>query len=248
MLNAPLLLLSIIYVLYYSRQKGLRQIMYLCLPGFLLILPFIARNVILSGYAFFPVYQLDWFSFDWKADKSGLIEISEYIKYFNRINSGFRSIGETRALNLDQWVGLWYYYLYRIDKIIFTVSMIGYVYILFRFRAIFTFLQKCFAGVMAIQLICWFFSAPDPRFAQGSLLFGIYAALLAAPIAGKKIRTGLKLLTISLSALVLLYGLSKIAGGGKVSQFHCAACTADTASPDHRNWSYYNAHSFQDIE
>jgi hypothetical protein len=218
MINAPLVLLSLFPVVY-AVKKGIYKtaVTYTFITS-LIVIPFIIRNLILSGYAFFPLYQLDWFSFDWKADKSGLIDISNYIKYFNRVSPGFMPMTETRTLIFPAWVGAWYTYLFRFDKWMFSLSIFGYIFVLIRIR-ILSVKQKWFLAIMITQLICWFFTAPDPRFAQGSLLFSIYGAILIFPI-----RTGLSTkyirgLTVLLSSVVLGYGLLKVTGNREYQNF-----------------------------
>ncbi len=210
MINAPLILLSVFYFL--SDRKNGRTRRLLCgsfLLGFLVI-PFVIRNLILSGYPFFPIYQLDWFSFDWKADKRAVVEISEYIKYFNRVNSGFRPLAETRALGFPQWIFYWFMYLFRFDRILVIMSVVGYAYVLFKARYHFTSWQRYFTGIMILELAIWFFTAPDPRFVQGGLLFGVFAAIAMAPISPKIGSRNIQVLTGLLSAAVLVYGISKL--------------------------------------
>ena len=68
-INYPILLLTLLSLVHVYRFQKIRCFSVNFLLVLLLIVPFIARNVILSGYPFFPVYQPDFFSFDWKADK-----------------------------------------------------------------------------------------------------------------------------------------------------------------------------------
>ena len=210
MLNAPLILLSVFYLLSEGRNVLTKRILSGTFLVAFLVIPFIIRNLILSGYPFFPIYQLDWFSFDWKADKRAVIEISEYIKYFNRVNSGFRPLAETHTLGFPQWIIYWFIYLFRFDKILVIMSAAGYIYVLFKARYHFTSWQKYFTGIMILELTIWFFTAPDPRFAQGAVLFGVFAAIAMVPISMKFGGRNIQVLTGFFSAIVLIYGLSKL--------------------------------------
>jgi hypothetical protein len=208
MINAPLLLISLFYI-FYGKHFSVRRLSIAILTGILFVLPFLVRNFILSGYPFFPVYQVDWFSPDWKADKSQVIEISQYIKYFNRVNPMFQSINETMTLGFPQWIASWYHNLFRFDKCIFTMSILGYAFVLTGIRRFFSSVQRYFLAVMIIQLAVWLFFAPDPRFVQGILLFGIYAAIQKLPIMAVINRKVLKFSTIVFAGLILIYGMSK---------------------------------------
>lgn len=208
-INFPLLLLVFFYFLYTARPFVVRRLGFCIAIGFFLVAPLIIRNVILSGYAFFPVYQLDFFSPDWKVDRRLVIEISEYIKYFNRVNAGFVPVAESSQLHFPQWIGDWFIYLFPYDKLMTVLSFFGYGFILVRTRRIFSPQQKVFAAVMLIQLVSWFFIAPDPRFVQGCLLFGIYGAIRSLPFLFSGWQGTLKSSFGFIASCVLLYSLSK---------------------------------------
>ena len=211
MINAPLILLSLIFILPSAKKAGFKTAFTYTIIALFIGLPFIIRNLILSGYAFFPIYQIDLFSPDWKADKSALIDISNYIKYFNRISPGFKPMAETRTLHFPAWVVEWYVYLFRFDKWMFSLSMFSYAFVLTRIRLL-SKNQKWFLIIMIVQLIGWFFTAPDPRFVQGSLLFSIYAAIRIFPFRSWAWGKYIKGLTVILSSFVLCYGLLKTTG------------------------------------
>lgn len=218
-INFPMLLFTFFYFLRIFKPFRIKQFLGYLGMAFFLVIPFLARNVILSGYAFFPIYQLDFFSFDWKADKSLLIRIDEYIRYFNRVNPGFRPIAETSRLHFPQWTGRWFTYLFPFDRLIVVLSFLGYLLILLRVRKNFSRLQKVFLLVMGVQLICWFFIAPDPRFVQGSLLFGIYMAIQAGPALSGNLKIVPDLSVGAVSVFVLIYSLNKLIFAGNYRNF-----------------------------
>jgi hypothetical protein len=67
MSSLPLVGVLLIWLRPIFESKAVRTALFLS-AGFILI-PFIARNIILSGYIAFPFSQLDLFSFDWKVPK-----------------------------------------------------------------------------------------------------------------------------------------------------------------------------------
>jgi len=212
MMNFPLLLLCLFYFWKVIKPFRAGHFIISVSIALFLIVPFLARNVILSGYVFFPAYQLDFFSFDWKADKSLLIGISEYIKYFNRVNAGFRPLAETSQLHFPQWIGSWFTYLFRFDKLMTVLSSFGYLFILIRVVKDFSYHQRIFLAVMVIQLICWFFIAPDPRFAQGCMLFGIYMAIQYTAFFRVSLKRLLRFSLGLVTGLVLIYTINKMVG------------------------------------
>jgi hypothetical protein len=210
MMNFPLLFLSIGYI-YTNRRNwsAVKMLMIFVASGFLII-PFLIRNTILSGYPFYPVYQLDLFSMDWKADKLNLVEISRYIRYYNRVNPGFQSLAVTEKLGFPDWILNWYKYLFQFDRLIFTLSVFGYFILLLNIKKIKTYASRIFIFTMICQLISWFFIAPDPRFVYGPLLFGIFAVLAELiPHRGSWIRLVKYSVTFT-GSLILIYSVSKL--------------------------------------
>ena len=212
LINLPLLFLSLYFLL--AEKRSLKNWVFYLVTGLILILPFIFRNIILSGYAFFPVYQLDFFSFDWKADREKLVEIMQYIKYYNRVNPMFEPLSKTMTMGFPAWIWPWYKNLFRFDLILVTISIISYAAIFIRWNKFFVKAnasKKVFVLTMFAQLICWFGIAPDPRFAYGPLLFGIFVIVsqfkFSRHNAGFNMaRTGI----LFLSILVLGYTVQKI--------------------------------------
>lgn len=209
-MNFPLLILSLVYISRYLKPFSVKRLLWILFFGGFIIVPFLIRNIILSGYLVFPVYQLDFFSFDWKADKLKLIEISNYIKYFNRANPMYQSMTITERMNFPGWIPVWYNYLFRFDKLIVTFSFIGYVLLLFSFRNMKVRYFHVFLFVMICQLVSWFFISPDPRFAYGPLLFGIFAAINYFPAMKESWKGVAKNSVLMASFFVLIYGISKV--------------------------------------
>ena len=209
-MNFPLLILSLVHIFRFVKPLATKKFLLTILTVGFVITPFLIRNSILSGYPFFPVYQLDFFSFDWKADKTKLIEISRYIKLFNRVNPMFQPLSVTETLDFPKWVASWYSHLFRYDRLIVTISFFGYLVLLIRTKRISGRPFMIFLAVMVCQLISWFFAAPDPRFVYGSLLFGIFAAICGLPFPSRSLSGVMKYSLILGSTFILLYAILKV--------------------------------------
>ncbi len=209
-MNFPLLILSLVYISRFLKPVSVKSLLWIIFCGGFIIVPFLIRNIILSGYPVFPVYQLDFFSFDWKADKTKLIEISNYIKYFNRVNPMYQSMSITERMNFPGWIPGWYIYLFRFDKLMLTFSFIGYVFLLFSFRNLKVRYFRIFLFTMICQLLSWFFIGPDPRFAYGPLLVGIFATINCLPEMKVSWSGILKYAVLVTSFLVLTYSVLKV--------------------------------------
>jgi hypothetical protein len=210
--NFPLLILSIYFLL--SKRRKLKFLAFYILVGLFLIIPFLIRNTILSGYAFFPAYQLDFFSFDWKADKEKMVEIMQYIKYYNRVNPMFEPLSKTMALGFPGWIWAWYKNLFRYDQWLLSISLVSYLIILSRWKNFFSKInagEKLFFFTMICQLICWLLIAPDPRFVYGPLLFGIFMMISQFQFpAGRSWFILLRTSVLTLSIVVFGYTAQKI--------------------------------------
>lgn len=221
MINYPLLLLGLFYFISSYRLYKIKTVATCAFTIILVIIPFIARNLILSGYAFFPIYQVDIFHPDWKADKPKVIEIVQYIKYFNRVNPQNQPMAVTMLQDFPQWTRSWYRYLSGYDKVLILFSLPAYAILLFFRRKIFShslssFNILFFACVMILQLISWFFTAPDPRFAYGPLLFPIFIVISFSPVL--LIRTPLYLAKSSIICImcgIIFYAANKPVKSGQ---------------------------------
>ena len=212
-INFPLLLISLFGIAQLIRSKTYPLFtisLFLCI---MLVVPFLARNVILSGYLCFPVYQLDLFQVDWKADINITKQLVTYIKYFNRVNNAFVPIRETQKFGFPEWIPLWYHYLFNYDRPVLIAGISGYVTCFIKQKEInrLPLPAKIFIPVMMLQLISWFIIAPDPRFVYGPLLIGIFilCLLLAInPVAALYVKV-MKPAVVLLSAALLVYTIFK---------------------------------------
>lgn len=145
--------------------------------GVVLVIPFVIRNVMLSGYLFYPSIFPDLFKVDWKVDRSVVDQLVYYIKYYNRINIMTQPLDKTATLDFPQWVLPWFRQLFYYDKIFVSASLAGFLFGIFLLlkKIKRTPLLSClFFAAIALQLLIWFFLAPDPRFVYGCLLSGLF--------------------------------------------------------------------------
>jgi hypothetical protein len=179
--NTPLLLFPIVAGIAWFRQNRTIPWISTVFAAFFFI-PFLARNVLLSGYLLFPFYQLDLFSVDWKADRQELIQITGFIKYFNRSNG---NIEEVRYLSFPRWLPVWFRHLFIYDKMIVGLALLGWALIGWQWKKSigrYTPICKGLILALAINIVCWLLTAPDPRFLYGALLAGPFLFLLFFPL------------------------------------------------------------------
>lgn len=73
-------LISLILLIFLITKKEKRTILFFITLSVITIAPWIVRNIIISGYLIYPLYQIDIFSFDWKVPKAVAEMESLYIK------------------------------------------------------------------------------------------------------------------------------------------------------------------------
>jgi hypothetical protein len=170
--------------------------------------------VILAGYPFYPSMAFDVFRVDWKADPDMIKGLLDYIKYYNRVNEMFIPIEDTAKLNFPGWAVAWFRYMFLYDKPVLIAGLAGFLIALAflkRFIQIFAFPLRFFVSVLVIQLISWFWVAPDPRFVYGCLLCGVMLVPVIL-LHGKTIMISGRLyhyLITGLSAFILAYTVLK---------------------------------------
>ena len=101
---AAIVLLAVVPLALLIRQKKFRLIGVYVLVGFLSFLPFLIRNVILSGYLIYPVTAIDLFDVVWKIP-------AEYVKVDSQqITAWGRALYDISKLDLPlaEWLPIWW--------------------------------------------------------------------------------------------------------------------------------------------
>ncbi|MBK5721203.1 hypothetical protein JGH11_10010 [Dysgonomonas sp. Marseille-P4677] len=128
----------------------------------LLCIPWLIRNVILSGYLVYPIYQIDLFSFDWKLPQEVAIKAKDYIRFVPYEYLNF-------LIKHPE-------YRYRSPLFINILTLAIYVLTIL---STFFFFYKCFrqgkkmpfsyfflGAVVVSTIIIWILNGPDIRFIQ----------------------------------------------------------------------------------
>ena len=211
-INFPLLLLSVIALVVYAKQKSLKSIVIPIACCLLLVIPFIIRNIIIAGYPFYPAMSMDLVPVDWKPDPQMTETLLEYIKYYNRVSTTYLEIEQTKALG-KHWLLPWFRYLFSYDKVLMIAGITGLACGAAKRLVNTNKLIIMLRAISLVWIICWFFISPDPRFIYGILLFGVLLLLyLLASIVkeGRLIRSFTTILLVIILAGTTYYAISKI--------------------------------------
>lgn len=172
-INFPLLLLSLMALIIFVKQKKARALFLPIVYCLVLIIPFIIRNIIIAGYPFYPAPYFDLGNVDWKPDPQTTERLLEYIKYYNRVSTTYLEIEQTKALG-SNWIPSWFNYLFPFDKALLIAGSIGIIAPVIKLSGQKNKKKILLIAISIVWLICWFIISPDPRFVYGLLLFGVF--------------------------------------------------------------------------
>jgi len=112
----------------FFRKKDIRTTVFIITSAILIILPWLVRNVIISGYLIHPYPAVDLFSFDWKLPVQYAIESNEYVKAFAITMDVWGT--STRAildLPISDKISLWIMEKHPLDVSILIVGLLSIV-------------------------------------------------------------------------------------------------------------------------
>lgn len=132
--------------------------------GFVIILPFLVRNVIISGYLIYPFEKIDIFNVDWKIPASAVVADSQTIKAWGKgLNSGGSYYDPAEV-----WIPIWYSNLTGKFKLIVWLDLLGLVaamaYTIGCIRKGWDGRQVNLLLVSVAGLLAWFLTAPLLRY------------------------------------------------------------------------------------
>jgi hypothetical protein len=212
-LSAALSLVFLLITLFYLPVS---KWLPLLLTGLVVVTPFIARNIFLSGYPLFPFHKLDIVDVEWKIPFNKVLIEKEFIESYAKL--GYienKPFDRQEAIDLQadalHWINPWFKRLGIKWKAIFMMNVFlcipGFLAI---YKRDFTTMLICIC--IWINLIFWFFNAPDPRFAYGFLFLGCALVLsyILSPFlifllrVNERFFTGSLLIVLSISILIRL--------------------------------------------
>lgn len=206
-INFPLLLISIFAAVYLLRNNRWQRFIVFSFISALLVFPFITRNIIVSGYPFYPSPFMDYFNVDWKTPPEVLNNLLHFIKYYNRVSDGVLGIETTASMDGLTWIPSWFRYMAVYNHIIFIPGIAGIIMMCiaaFKNAKRFFIPNQVIVLSILVWLLCWFFIAPDPRFVHGCLVAGIFFLFIFIYY---KMREGMRHKIIKTAAITLLVSI-----------------------------------------
>lgn len=169
----PVVLLSIVAFFEIKDRFRIKNLTVVTTVSVLVLMPWLIKNVILTGYLIYPMPGIDFFNFDWKVPNEQVKELQGWIYSWGRVP--FKPYQEILALSFQDWFKIWWAAQLQVHKILFILACFSPLSILLYY--IFKGKSKSvlYTGSVCILGICLWLNAPDIRFSFSFLLF---AALL----------------------------------------------------------------------
>lgn len=154
------------------KRKEWGHIVWHIAAGLMVCMPWLVRNVIISGYLIYPYSGLDFFTVDWKMLPSALDYDRMEICVWGR---GTRDVSLFKQ-PISQWIVIWYQEQKLHDKCLVVIGGISCLALFGmciqgirqkQFREVLEYAAAIIAGMM------WFFSAPLMRYGSAYLLLPI---------------------------------------------------------------------------
>jgi len=206
----PVLLVPAAFALVGLVKRNTKLFFTIVFLSVITLFPFIARNIITSGYVVFPSTSIDVVNADWKYSPALTIKEKNYITaYAKKPGVTAEEIGDVNKMSTAEWLPSWWQNRAAADKTIMIVLVLSFIAILLSLKKV---IRSGFTPILVLLtmftgIIFWFLNAPDPRFGFGSIL-GFIAVTAYLVFKEKEIFIGKNALVAILaivSGLVLAY-------------------------------------------
>ncbi len=188
--SLPILLLLAVLFIRRKLWRHKKFTLFLVSGCAILYLPWLARNIILTGYLVFPFAAIDLFRFDWKVPEKVVVDTADWIRSWARFPQSDKTV--ILKMTLPEWLPAWFRQQADIDRLIL-LSAVGGVVVHgagFLFERLSGNRSKEFFQYFLITLVAfigglfWVLQAPAIRFGYGFLGFLVIfpASLVAAKI------------------------------------------------------------------
>ncbi|HEU5166041.1 MAG TPA: hypothetical protein VFU29_10905 [Chitinophagaceae bacterium] len=169
----PILLIALVPALLSLIQRKIKLFFTILIIAIITLSPFLARNIITSGYVLFPSTSIDVVKVDWKYSTALTINEKDYITaYARKQGVGTEEISTVNRMSIAEWLPTWWQNRLPADKVIMIVLILSFIATLLLIKKI---IRSGFIPILVLLtalsgIIFWFTNAPDPRFGFGAIL------------------------------------------------------------------------------
>lgn len=194
------------------KKKEWKRIGVFISAGLIILVPWLIRNVLISGWLIYPFPALDLFDVKWKIPYKSAVYEQILIIGWGRLRTG-----RAAEMAFAEWFPLWFQALPRRYRLLMYLNVLTLIYeILQSGYSVFKKKKEMLLwGILKITIVVslmyWLFSAPDVRFAWCYLtafpiicIFTSEIWRIIEKISLKKVRIG----TVLFSCMLLVFGVS----------------------------------------
>lgn len=171
---APILLIAVAAALISLIKRKIKLFFVIITLSVLSFTPFIARNIITTGYVVFPSTLIDIANVDWKYSTEQTINEKNYITAYAKKQgvSTKEEIDNVNKMRIDEWLPTWWQQRSIADKTILILFVLSFIAALFSIKKITGsgFIPQFLLLTVFTGIIFWLINAPDPRFGFGSIV------------------------------------------------------------------------------
>lgn len=154
------------------KEKRWKEIILYIIMGFSILLPYLIRNILISGWLIYPFESIDLFRVPWKVPLEYLLVDSYQIKVWGRCLYDVAKID----MPVKEWLPIWWNEQERYAQYLIYANILGLF--LSGLTVLFNLLKKiktegallCLYLGMIVSILVWFFLAPFIRYGLAFLL------------------------------------------------------------------------------
>ena len=182
---APLIIFPVFAVFLKIYEKHIREAIFMAASQLIVVLPFIIRSIIITGYILYPVWKLDFFNVDWKIPWGINHEAVSGIIVYGRSTQGLdMPFEEIYHLGIRDWFPVWFDSIGLLWRTIWFINIAAILCIIIsvfqmfvqkkvRFNDLSSFYAIIPEVIMFSSYIYWQLSAPDIRFGGFIMVYNI---------------------------------------------------------------------------
>ncbi len=172
---AALVVLAVLPFILLVKKKMAKETVSFILIGFLSFLPYLVRNVIISGWILYPAEAIDMFNVVWKVPAEYMKFDANQIKVWGRELQDTMSVEEGITVGISDWLPIWWEKKRFYEKLLLVFQVAGAGAVLLNL-----FIRKVRKKIRAdvamfyiavfINIAMWFFTAPFIRYGLAFLM------------------------------------------------------------------------------
>lgn len=172
---AALVVLAVLPFILLVKKKMAKETVSFILIGFLSFLPYLVRNVIISGWILYPAEAIDLFNVVWKVPAEYMKFDADQIKVWGRELQDTMSVEEGITVGISDWLPIWWEKKRFYEKLLLVFQVAGAGAVLLNL-----FIRKVRKKIRAdvamfyiavfINIGMWFFTAPFIRYGLAFLM------------------------------------------------------------------------------